>query len=81
MVIPLATDLGVKLGVEGEREFKKALADINASFKVLGSEMKLVESQFDKQDNSVTALAARNEVLNKQIAQQAEKVEVLNCSA
>lgn len=73
----MATDLGVKLGVEGEREFKKALADINASFKVLGSEMKLVESQFDKQDNSVTALAARNEVLNKQIAQQAEKVEVL----
>jgi len=31
--------LALKIGVEGEREFKKALSDINQSFKVLGSEM------------------------------------------
>ena len=37
-------------GIEGEKEFKNALRDINQSFKVLGSEMKLVSSEFDKQD-------------------------------
>ena len=26
---------GLKIGVEGEKEFKKALADINQSFRVL----------------------------------------------
>ena len=73
----MSDSLGVRLGVEGEREFKKALADINSSFKILGSEMRLVESQFDRQDTSIEALSARNEVLNRQIEQQAEKVALL----
>ena len=59
----MADNFGLKIGVEGEKEFKKALADINQSFKVLGSEMKLVSSQFDKNDKSVQALSARNSVL------------------
>ena len=46
----MADNFGLKIGVEGEKEFKKALADINQSFKVLGSEMKLVSSQFDNND-------------------------------
>ena len=73
----MADDFGLRIGVEGEREFKKALADINQSFKVLGSEMKLVSSQFDKNDKSVEALSARNTVLNKEIEAQRRKVETL----
>ena len=61
----MADNFGLKIGLEGEKEFKAALSDINNSFKVLGSEMKLVESQFDKNDNSVEALTVRNEVLEK----------------
>ena len=63
----MADDFGLKIGLEGEKEFKKALSDINQSFKVLVSEMKLVESQFGKNDNSVEALTSRNQVLNKEI--------------
>ena len=55
----MADNFGLKIGVEGEREFKKALSDINQSFKVLGSEMQLVTSQFDKNDKSVNALSSR----------------------
>ncbi len=54
--------IGLKIGLEGEREFKKALADINNSFKVPGSEMSLVASQFGKNDKSAEALTARNQV-------------------
>ncbi len=46
----MADNFGLKIGLEGEKEFKKALTDINRSFKVLGSEMKLVASEFDKND-------------------------------
>ena len=60
----MADNFGLKIGVEGEKEFKKALSDINQSFKVLGSEMKLVSSQFDKNDKSVQALSSRIQVLN-----------------
>jgi len=73
----MADNFGLKIGVEGEKEFKKALSDINQSFKVLGSEMKLVESEFGKNENSVQSLTAKNEVLTKQIDAQKEKVETL----
>lgn len=73
----MADNFGLKIGVEGEKEFKKALSEINQSFKVLGSEMKLVASQFDKQDKSVEALSARNTVLNKEIETQKQKIETL----
>ena len=66
----MSENFGLKIGLEGEREFKKSLAAINNSFKVLGSEMKLVDSQFDKNDKSAEALTARNQVLNKEIEQQ-----------
>ncbi len=61
----MADNFGLKIGIEGEKEFKNALREINQSFKVLGSEMKLVSFEFDKQDKSVAAVPARNEVLNE----------------
>lgn len=73
----MADDFGLKIGLEGEKEFKKALSEINQSFKVLGSEMKVVQSQFDKNDSSVEALTARNQVLNKKIEAQKQKIEIL----
>lgn len=73
----MADTFGLKIGLEGEKEFKKALAEINQSFKVLGSEMKLVESQFSKSDDSAEALAARHKVLSEQVEAQRKKVEML----
>ena len=73
----MADNFGLKIGVEGEKEFKSALYSINQSFKVLGSEMKLVESQFSKNDTSIQSLTARNQVLNKEIDTQKQKIELL----
>jgi len=73
----MADNFGLKIGIEGEKEFKRALADINQSFKVLGSEMKLVESEFGKNQNSVQSLTAENEVLTRQIDAQKDKIETL----
>jgi ABC-type transporter Mla subunit MlaD len=70
-------NFGLKIGIEGEKEFKNAIREINQSFKVLGSEMNLVTSQFDKQDKSVEAVTARNKVLNKEIELQKEKIATL----
>src|SRR5574344_2515822 len=73
----MADNFGLKIDVEGEKEFKKALADINSQFKVLGSEMKLATSQFDKNESSVESLTTKNEVLSKQIDAQKDKIETL----
>ena len=74
------SDFGLKIGLEGEKEFKNALREINQDFKILGSEMNLVTSQFDKQDKSLQAVTARNEVLNKEIDAQKEKVTTLEAA-
>lgn len=36
------SSLGLCIGLEGEREFKRAITDINRSMRVLGSKLKLV---------------------------------------
>ena len=73
----MADNFGLKIGIEGEKQFKNALREINQSFKVLGSEMNLVTSQFYKHDKSLQAITARNAVLNKEIDAQKEKISTL----
>ena len=71
------SSFGLKIGLEGEREFKLAITDINREMRVLGSEMKLVASQFDKNDKSAAALTSRNQVLGKEIEAQKSKIQTL----
>lgn len=74
----MAYDIGLKVGIDGESDFKRALSEINSSLKTLGTEAKLVASEFDEQDKSVSALTEKNKVLQKQIDEQSKKVQVLS---
>ncbi|HOU10965.1 MAG TPA: phage tail protein [Clostridiales bacterium] len=71
------SDFGFKLGIEGEKQFKEALKEINQNFKILKSEMNLVTSEFDKNDRSVEALTARNRVLAREMDEQRNKISAL----
>ena len=68
---------GGTVKLTGESEYQKALRGIADNLKVLNSEMKVVTSQYDKNDNSSQKLKATSEVLNKKIAEQESKVNVL----
>ncbi len=74
------SSFGLKIGLEGEREFKRAITDINREMRVLGSEMKLVASQFDKNDTSAAALPARSGVLSREVEEQKAKIETLRAA-
>lgn len=69
-------DIGPKIGIEGEAQFKKQLKDINTGLKTLGSEMKAVTSEFIGNENSVEALSAENDVLGRTINSLNEKLNV-----
>ena len=71
------SSFGGTVKLTGESEYKKALADISSNLKVLNSEMKVVTSQYDKNDKSTSNLAQQNTVLNKKIEEQREKVGIL----
>lgn len=70
-------DIGLKIGVDGERSFNESLKNINASLKVLGSEMKAVSSRFLDNNKYIEAYGEKNKVLSKQIETQKQKVEML----
>lgn len=68
--------IGAKIVLEGEKEYRKAIKDINTEQKELRSEMKLASSAFDGQQNSIGALTKKGEILSKQYDTQVGKVEI-----
>ena len=69
--------ISLGIALDGEKEFKKAVSDINNNLKTLDTEMKAVTSAYDKNDRSAEKLTAQNKVLNKQINDQKLKLEGL----
>lgn len=74
----MAYDIGVRLGVDGEKAFRSSINAINANIKAMGSELKAVTAQFAKSADSEEALAAKNQVLAKSIAATKDKIGVLD---
>lgn len=66
--------IGTKFKVDGEADIKAAVKDLNADLGLLRSEMKMVESEFKGNANSLDALTAKYKVLGKQIDTQEKKL-------
>nr|DAJ93515.1 MAG TPA: tail tape measure protein [Caudoviricetes sp.] len=73
----MAADIGPKIGIDGEKEFRDALKACQAQLKTLGSEMKAVTAEFQDNASSMEALSAKSGVLNKSIAANDEQMRVL----
>lgn len=73
----MAVQAGIKIGVEGEREYRQALSNINQQTKELTSEMNLLTSSFDKNATAEEKNAAKSKILQQQIDNQSNKVALL----
>lgn len=73
----MPVDIGPRIGIDGEKEFRQQLQNINQQIRTLGSEMKAVTSSFEDGDHSEEALAAQTGVLNRQIDAQRQKLTQL----
>ena len=74
----MAIDIGPKIGIEGESEFRKQIKQVNAEIKTLGTEMQVTQAAFAGQEKSEEALTATSKVLNEQITKQKEKIDLLS---
>lgn len=74
----MPTDVGVRIGVEGEREFRTALSAINSQIRNLNSEMRNVVSSFDGMEDAEQSAAARSDVLNRSIEATQQKITLLS---
>lgn len=69
--------LGGSIKLQGESEYRRALSQITQNLREVSSEMKVVTSVYDKNDNSTEALAAKSDVLSKRLEQQKAKVSLV----
>lgn len=70
-------DIGPKIGIEGEAEFRKELNVITQTLKALDKEMEAVTNSFDANDRSQEKLTQQNKILNQQIDLQKKKLQDL----
>lgn len=68
-------EIKTKVAIDGEKEYKESLKNINSALGTLKSELKIVESQYAGQANSYAALSAKGDVLSRMYDQQKEKVK------
>ena len=73
----MATDIGARIGIDGEKSFRDSLSAVNAQFKNLGSEMKAVVSSFTGMEDSEESLTAQGKVLERSIQASADKISLL----
>lgn len=70
-----APSINTKIKLDGEREYKAALAEIKSGLNVLKSELNLASEQFRDNADSVEALTKKNDILDRTILTQKEKIE------
>lgn len=70
----MAINIGPKIGIDGEAEYRAQLKGVIQQTKTLASEMQKVTSSFDKSTSAEKKSAAQKEVLNKQIQAQEKLV-------
>lgn len=73
----MAYDIGPRIGVKGEAEFNQQIQRCNNTLKELGSELKTVSTEFDKNANSQEALTKKSQVMAQQLDTQKQKLELL----
>ena len=73
----MAVNIGPKIGVEGEPEYRTAINNIIQQQKTLNSEMQKAAAVFSKDADAKKKNAAQMEILNKQIANQKDRVSQL----
>ena len=73
----MAVNIGPKIGIDGEAEYRKQLNNIIQQAKTLDSEMRAVTSSFDKNTSAQEKNKKTGEVLQKQIAVQERRIDEL----
>jgi len=73
----MAKEEQIKTSIDltGEKEYRAACSSINTSLREINSEMKLATAEFANNASSSEALTRKQEILQKQLAEQAKKAE------
>jgi len=69
--------VGARVELDGEKEYKQALSELNTGNKTLASEMRKLQAEFQGNTESTEYLTKAGELLERQLLQQQDKVQKL----
>lgn len=69
-----------RVELDGEKEYKNAIKELNNGNRVLASEMRKLQAEYKGNTESTEYLTKKGEVLEKQLLQQKDKVETLRAA-
>ena len=73
----MAVNIGPKIGIDGEKEYRKQINDLITQQKTFSAEMKELESSFDDTTSAMEKSRKKGDLLEKQIKNQEKQVEEL----
>lgn len=73
----MAIDIGPRIGIDGEREFRASIANINQQIKTMDSEMRAAAAAFDRSNDAEGKNSATKKILTEQIEAQRRKLDLL----
>ena len=69
--------ISARVELDGEREYKQALQELNTGNRTLASEMKKLQAEYKGNAESTEFLTKKGDLLERQLLQQKEKVQTL----
>lgn len=73
----MAADVGIKIQLDGEKEYKQSLKEIISQQKEWDSEIRAVESSLDSETSAQEKARKKHELLTKSIGEQERKIELM----
>ena len=73
----MAADIGPRIGIDGEAEFRKELNNLTQQVKTFGAELKAVSTSADDEADAVGKAARQQEILGNAIDAQKQKLQQL----
>ena len=73
----MAVSIGPKIGIDGEKEYRKQVNDLITQSKTFSAQMRELESSFDENTSAMERNRKKSELLEKAIANQEKEVSEL----
>lgn len=73
----MASDVSIRVGVDGAAEFKTAIRSMNGQMRTLDSEMRALTSGIDNLDDAEAAAAQRMDVMSRKIQLTRQRIQTL----
>lgn len=72
-----AYDIGPRIGIEGEKEFKNSIKAIDSEIRALQNQLRTLSKEYDENDRSVEGVTKKQQALTKAIGATHDKIKLL----